>query len=49
LPPQWSKCVRVDVDRHPLAFGEQVGNADRRDADRGGVHGAPTVPVVVDT
>jgi hypothetical protein len=23
----------VHVDRHPLALGEQVGNADRRDGD----------------
>ena len=26
----------VHVDRHPLALGEQVGNADWRDGDRGG-------------
>src|SRR5439155_20253034 len=26
----------VHVDRHPLALGEQFGNADRRDGDRGG-------------
>ena len=26
----------VHVDRHPLALGEQVGNADRRNGDRGG-------------
>src|SRR3954463_6943460 len=30
----------VHVDRHPLALGEQVGNADWRDGDwGGGVHG----------
>jgi hypothetical protein len=23
----------VHIDRHPLAFGEQVGNPDRRDGD----------------
>jgi hypothetical protein len=39
----------VHVDRHPLALGEQVGNADWRDGDRGGgVHGVPTAAVVVD-
>ena len=33
----------VNVDRHPLALGEQVGNADRRNGDRGGgVHCLPT-------
>ena len=26
----------VHVDRHPLVLGEQVGNADGRDGDRGG-------------
>ena len=26
----------VHVDRHPLALGEQVGDVDRRDGDRGG-------------
>src|SRR4029078_11781832 len=32
----------VHVDRHPLALGEQVGNADWRDGDRGeGVHVYP--------
>jgi hypothetical protein len=32
----------VHVDRHPLALGEQVGHADRRDGDRGGgVHVLP--------
>ena len=39
----------VHVDRHPLALGEQVGNADWRDGDRGGgVHRVPTAAVVVD-
>ena len=39
----------VHVDRHPLALGEQVGNADWRDGDRGGgVHCVPTAAVVVD-
>ena len=39
----------VHVDRHPLALGEQVGNADWRDRDRGGgVHCVPTAAVVVD-
>ena len=39
----------VHVDRHPLALGEQVGNADRRDGDRGGgVHRVRTAAVVVD-
>ncbi len=33
----------VHVDRHPLALGEQVGDEDRRDGDRGGrVHRGPT-------
>src|SRR4029453_18253816 len=33
----------VPVDRHPLALGEQVGNEDWRDGDRGeGVHLGPT-------
>jgi hypothetical protein len=26
----------VHVDRHPLALGEQVGNADWRDGDHAG-------------
>ena len=26
----------VHVDRHPLALGEQIGNSDWRDGDRGG-------------
>jgi hypothetical protein len=39
----------VHVDRHPFALGEQVGDADWRDGDRGaGVHRVPTVAVVVD-
>ena len=39
----------VHVDRHPLALGEQVGNADWRDGDRGGgVHRVPIAAVVVD-
>ena len=39
----------VHVDRHPLALGEQVGNADWRDGDRGGgVHRVPTAAVVVE-
>ena len=39
----------VHVDRHPLALGEQVGNADWRDGDRrGGVHREPTAAVVID-
>ena len=38
----------VYVDRHPLALGEQVGNADRRDRDRGGgVHLVPIAAAVV--
>src|SRR3954466_10066652 len=33
----------VHVDRHPLVLGEQVGDADRRNGDRGvGVHCVPT-------
>src|SRR3954466_5920237 len=37
----------VHVDRHPLVLGEQVGDADRRDGDRGvGVHGVPTAATV---
>jgi hypothetical protein len=39
----------VHVDRHPVALGEQVGNVDWRDGDRGwGVHCVPTAAVVVD-
>ena len=38
----------VHVDRHPLALGEQVGNADWRDGDRGGfAHRVPTAAVLV--
>ena len=38
----------VDVERHRLALGGQVGNADRRDGDRGGgVHFVPTVALSV--
>jgi hypothetical protein len=37
----------VHVDRHPLALGEHVGDADRRDGDRGGgVHRDPTAALV---
>ena len=37
----------VHVDRHPLVLGEQVGNAHRRDGDRGrGVHLVPAAAVV---
>jgi hypothetical protein len=35
----------VHVQRHRLALGEQVGNADWRDRD----HCVPTAAVVVDT
>ena len=36
----------VHVDRHPLVLGEQVGDEDRRDGDRGGgAHRVPTVTV----
>jgi hypothetical protein len=36
----------VHVDRQPLALDEQVGDADRRDGDRGGgVHRVPTAAV----
>src|SRR4029453_10018837 len=39
----------VHVDRHPLALGEQVGNADWRDGDRGGGgYCVLTAAVVVD-
>jgi hypothetical protein len=39
----------VHVDRHPLALGEQVGNEDWRDGDRGGrVHWVPAAAAVVD-
>jgi hypothetical protein len=39
----------VHVDRHPLALGEQVGNEDWRNGDRGGrVHRVATAAVVVD-
>jgi hypothetical protein len=35
----------VHVDRHPLALGEQVGNADWRDGHRvGSVHRVPAPP-----
>ncbi len=38
----------VHIDRHPLALGEQVGNLDRGDGDRGGGgHRAPTAAAVV--
>jgi hypothetical protein len=35
----------VHVDRHPLTLGEQVGNPDRRDGDRGGGTHRGTAPL----
>jgi hypothetical protein len=36
LPARVAMDDEVDVDRHPLGLGEEVGDADRREGDRAG-------------